>query len=157
MSAAETVRVEVAGATQAKMLSALHGACFMPGWSTESVARLLATPGAMAWLAWTQLDGASPGGFALARAGGGECELLTIGVLPARRRRGAGAALVDAWLAWARAEGVQRCFLEVAEDNGAARALYARRGFVGIGRRPGYYARGEGAASALVLSLALEA
>ena len=157
MSAAEAVRVEVAGATRAETLSALHGACFMPGWSSESVARLLATPGAMAWLAWVPLDAASPGGFALARAGGGECELVTLGVLPAQRRRGVGAALVGAWLAWARAEGVRRCFLEVAEDNGDARALYAGWGFVEVGRRPGYYARGEGAASALVLSLALDA
>ena len=157
MSAAEAVRVEVAGATRAKMLSALHGACFMPGWSAESVAGLLATPGAVAWLAWTPQDDASPAGFALSRAGGGECELVALGVLPARRRRGVGAALVDAWLAWARAEGVQRCFLEVAEDNAGARALYARWGFVEVGRRPGYYARGEGAASALILSLALDA
>lgn len=39
-------------------------------------------------------------------------------------------------------------FLEVAADNDAARALYAKLGFVEAGRRHGYY--GDGA-DALVL------
>jgi ribosomal-protein-alanine N-acetyltransferase len=155
VSARGAVRVEAAGATRVAALSALHGACFMPGWSSESVARLLATPGARAWLAWTPPEAPEPCGFALARAGGGECELVSIGVLATRRRKGVGLALVGAWLGWAKAEGVGRCFLEVAEDNSAALALYAGLGFIEVGRRPGYYARGQGAASALVLSLDL--
>ena len=39
-------------------------------------------------------------------------------------------------------------FLEVAEDNRAARALYAAAGFASVGRRPAYYAR-PGAADAV--------
>jgi ribosomal-protein-alanine N-acetyltransferase len=156
VSAGPEVRVEEAGATRVGLLSSLHGACFMPGWSSESMARILATPGAIAWLAWAPPDAPAPCGFALARAGGGECELISIGVLAVRRRQGVGAALAGAWLAWAREQGVRRCFLEVADDNQAARALYAGLGFAEAGRRPAYYVRAEGAAAALVLSLALK-
>jgi ribosomal-protein-alanine N-acetyltransferase len=42
--------------------------------------------------------------------------------------------------------GARRIYLEVAEDNAAARALYAAEGFEPIGRRRGYYARREGPA-----------
>ena len=42
-------------------------------------------------------------------------------------------------------------FLEVEEDNVAARRLYARRHFREVGRRNAYYRRPEGAARALVL------
>jgi ribosomal-protein-alanine N-acetyltransferase len=43
-------------------------------------------------------------------------------------------------------------FLEVDEDNVPARKLYARAGFLQVGRRPGYYAQGrDKAATALVL------
>ena len=41
--------------------------------------------------------------------------------------------------------GARQCFLEVADTNAAARALYASAGFVEVGRRPGYY-RSAGAA-----------
>ena len=48
--------------------------------------------------------------------------------------------------------GAVRLFLEVAEDNAAARALYDRAGFRPIGRRKAYYARPDGGRTdALVL------
>ncbi|MDP3371055.1 MAG: ribosomal-protein-alanine acetyltransferase, partial [Brevundimonas sp.] len=54
--------------------------------------------------------------------------------------------------------GATRLFLEVAEDNMAALALYAGAGFVEAGRRPGYYARPHGRPrDALVLALNLTA
>ena len=43
----------------------------------------------------------------------------------------------------ARARGASEAFLEVAEDNRAARALYARGGWAPVGRRPGYYGGGD--------------
>jgi|TARA_B100001964_G_C14071093_1_gene525917 ribosomal-protein-alanine N-acetyltransferase len=47
--------------------------------------------------------------------------------------------------------GAGELFLEVAEDNGAALALYAGAGFVQVGRRQGYYQGAGGARAALVL------
>ena len=56
----------------------------------------------------------------------------------------------------AAARGATRVFLEVAEDNLAARALYERTGFVEAGRRPGYYAAADGGRrDALLLALNL--
>ena len=46
----------------------------------------------------------------------------------------------------ARNLGAEQMFLEVAEDNAAALALYRRAGFEAAGRRRGYYPREAGAA-----------
>jgi ribosomal-protein-alanine N-acetyltransferase len=47
--------------------------------------------------------------------------------------------------------GAEAVFLEVAEDNAAAIALYANNKFVEVGRRPGYYSRKDGRVTALVM------
>lgn len=56
--------------------------------------------------------------------------LLGIGVVEPWRRRGVGAALLDAALARATAAGFLRIELSVRADNLAAIALYRKRGFV---------------------------
>jgi len=54
--------------------------------------------------------------------------------------------------------GAAVIFLEVAEDNDAARALYAQAGYAQIGRRPGYYLPKDAApVAALVLRKAVVA
>ncbi|MEO1469220.1 MAG: GNAT family N-acetyltransferase [Pseudomonadota bacterium] len=70
-----------------------------------------------------------------------EAEILDLGVVPAARRRGLARALLDMALAEAARRGARTAFLEVAEDNAPARALYARAGFAEVGRRPAYYGR----------------
>lgn len=50
-------------------------------------------------------------------------------VLPAARRRGAARLLLRALAQWADAEGADRAYLQVEEDNGPAVALYAGAGF----------------------------
>ncbi|TCZ55290.1 GNAT family N-acetyltransferase [Roseicella aquatilis] len=87
-------------------------------------------------------------GFVLARAAGGEAEILTLAVLPAARRQGLGAALMAAALAGAAARGAEAMFLEVAAGNAAALPLYRGLGFAEVGRRRRYYPDG---ADALVL------
>jgi GNAT superfamily N-acetyltransferase len=62
------------------------------------------------------------------------------------RLLGLARSLVETIGAHAAAHGATRLFLEVAEDNAAARALYAAGGFVTVGRRRGYYARRLGPA-----------
>ncbi|HSF94197.1 MAG TPA: GNAT family N-acetyltransferase [Thermohalobaculum sp.] len=81
----------------------------------------------------------APAGFALYRCAADEAEILTIAVALADRRAGLGAGLLSACEAGARQAGAARMFLEVAEDNTAARALYARAGYRECGRRHGYY------------------
>ena len=99
-----------------------------------------------------------PDGFILLRAVADEAEILTLAVRPAARRRGLGARLVQEGVVAAAARGATRLFLEAAQDNIAALALYARAGFAEAGRRPGYYARPDGGRQdALLLALNLTA
>lgn len=132
-----------AGPEDAPALAALHAASFpaQAAWGADAIGMMLGLPGAFAL--WR------PGeGFVLARAAGGEAEIVTLAVVPAARRRGLGAALMTGAMAVAVARGASALFLEVAEANAAALALYRSLGFVEVGRRPRYYADG---ADALVL------
>ena len=89
-------------------------------------------------------DDAVAEGFVILTLAADEGEIINLGVIPSARRKGLARELVAAAIAHARAEGATRMFLEVAEDNRAARALYAGAGFVQAGRRSGYYARPDG-------------
>jgi len=79
-------------------------------------------------------------GFALGRIAGPEVELLTIAVDPAFRRQGQALVLMRDFELQAKANGASDAFLEVAEDNATAIALYQRFGFVQAGLRRDYYA-----------------
>ena len=95
-------------------------------------------------------------GFALGRVAGPEVELLTITVDPEYRRLGIAKDLMGSFEMQAKAKGAQEAFLEVAETNRSAIALYRSFGFVDAGRRKDYYASPFGAhITALVLSKAL--
>jgi ribosomal-protein-alanine N-acetyltransferase len=146
------VTIIPAGPAHLAVLEGLHAQCFDDGWTAEDFGRLLATPGTAALIA---LDGAEPVGLALTRAAADECELLTIGVLPAVRRRHVGRALLEASLATARSQGAVSYFLDVAEDNPAACRLYYSVGFTQVGRRPNYYRRAGAGVAALVMALDL--
>jgi ribosomal-protein-alanine N-acetyltransferase len=91
-------------------------------------------------------------GFVLARVAADEAEILTLAVVPAARRQGHGEALLAGAMAAAVARGAGAMFLEVSEQNEAARALYAAAGFAEAGRRRGYYPDGS---DALVLKRGL--
>ncbi len=69
-----------------------------------------------------------------------EVELHRIGVHPSHRRAGHGQRLFDRFAALAHQNGATQLFLEVREDNLAARGLYEAVGMAPIGRRPKYYA-----------------
>lgn len=91
--------------------------------------------------------------FALGRVVLDEAELLTLATDPAHRRKGLARACLDAFEAQAAARGAVSAFLEVAEDNAPARALYRAAGYAELGRRKGYYTSlGNTAVDALVLS-----
>lgn len=97
-------------------------------------------------------------GLVVGRTVAGEAELLTLGVVPGSRRRGHGRRLLAAFEAEARRRGAALAFLEVAEDNRAALALYRAAGYTEAGRRPGYYSRGAApAAAAAVMRKSLRA
>ncbi|MGX7681011.1 GNAT family N-acetyltransferase [Jatrophihabitans sp. DSM 45814] len=74
---------------------------------------------------------------------GETAQILTVGVLPAARRRGIGTQLVQALVAEAIRRGADEVLLEVRIDNDAARTLYEREGFELLGVRRGYYDHGR--------------
>lgn len=142
------MRLRAAGPDDCDVLAALHATAFDAGWPAGVIAGLIAGPGAGGLL----IEDDAPQAMILWRAAGGEGEVLTLAVDPRRRRNGLARLLVEAASALAREAGAQTVFLEVAHDNEGALALYRRAGFVEVGRRPGYYARGGGErADALVM------
>ena len=130
-------------------LAALHAVCFASAWDAAAIAQLLDTPGTYGFH--------HQDGFVLARAAGGEAEILTLAVAPAARGRGLGRALLQAAINKARAMGAQTMFLEVGADNPHALALYAGLGFAKVGTRKAYYSTAAGGSDALVLRLSLPA
>lgn len=132
------------------VLAQLHGEAFTDGWDASAFLSALSQPGAFGFIV-TQGD--EPLGFALLRAaifqggggqgGGGEAEVLTIATRPSALRQGVARTAMTAAITHAGALGVERVFLEVAEDNLAARGLYESLGFVDVGRRKAYYERGS--------------
>lgn len=90
--------------------------------------------------------------FVILSCASDQAEVLTIATRQSARREGFGAALLTGAATALRAQNVKELFLEVAEDNMGAIALYNAAGFTPIGRRPGYYHRANGRVSALTFS-----
>ena len=134
--------IRLVGTADGPVLEALYAECFGEALATDMRESLLASPGMWASIAW---DGEGETGcaigFAIARSIAGEAEIISIGVRPDRRRCGVGTALLADALYRAVALAAEAVFLEVAEDNSGAIALYRSAGFETVGRRPDYYRR----------------
>ena len=124
------------GPADAPRLAALHAEAFDAPWDAAAFATLLDQPGVFAI--------GNDDGFILCRIVVDEAEILTLAVRPAARRGGVGRRLTEAAADLAATGGAETLFLEVAEDNPAAIALYLAAGFEATGRRRGYYARPDG-------------
>ncbi len=132
-----------------KQMAAIHGKCFTHPrpWSAQEFTDLLASD--------TVFMCKAAQGFALGRVAGPEVELLTIAVDPNYHRQGIARALMDVFEKCAIKKGAKEAFLEVAEDNTAAIALYKAFGFTQEGLRKDYYARSTSVRiSALVMTKA---
>ena len=113
---------------------------FGEAWTSAQCLGMLSLPGV--WMTLCDREEA-PVGFALSRAIAGDAELLLLGVRPARRRQGIGAALLRSVIDEARMRGADVLHLEVRADNPAVR-LYAAHGFRKTGERRGYYRGPDG-------------
>lgn len=143
--------VRESSASELDRLAELHAACFAEAWDADAFATLLAMPGAFALLAEEPARGKASG-FLMIRGAGDEAEIITLGVLPGRRRKGLARALLAGGMKEALSRGARRLFLEVAADNVAALALYRAAGFTQVGRRADYYHRPDGDMAALVMA-----
>ncbi len=147
--------IRAATRRDADLLATLQGESFPEDpWPALGFMQLMADPNVAALVA--EPDG-RPAGFALVRTVADEAEVIAVGVRPGDRRGGIGRALLEAMVARARDRGARSLFLEVAEDNPVAQALYISRGFLQVGRRPGYYRRKESSVAALILRLEIGA
>lgn len=122
-----------------KTLAALYAAAFPKSraWSAAEFQDMLAQP--TTFLVTTQNTG-----FALGRIIVDEAELITLAITPNAQRRGFGRRLLADFENTAHARGAHKLFLEVAEDNSAALALYHGQGWHESARRHGYYKRTQG-------------
>lgn len=131
------------GPEDGRVMAEIHAEAFHAPWNTAALESLLAQTGVFAIRA--------SNGFILCRVVVDEAEILTLAVLPTARRSGLGARLTQAAADFAAQAGAERLFLEVAEDNVAARALYDRTGFIQTGRRKKYYENADGSRSDALL------
>ncbi len=131
--------------TPARMAE-IHRQCFSTPrpWDEREFADLVARP--------ETILVATGDGFLVGREIAGEAEVMTLAVLPACRRRGLGRRLLAEFESAARRRGARTVFLEVAEQNHPAIALYRKAGYAQAGFRRDYYRHPDGKkVSALVM------
>ena len=131
----------------------IHTASFEAGWNADAFRNHLA----LAHIALGHFDEGALSGFIVLGACTDQTDIITIAVNPAARGKGLGRGLVEAAETEAGARGAELIFLEVAEDNAAAIALYKSCGYVPIGKRKNYYRRAGGRVSALTMRKTLAA
>lgn len=136
-------------------LALLHAGLFEKAWDAASVQQLLSHPGSTAFVARVGAPTETVG-FIMGQLAADEAEILTLAVRADRQRHGIGKRLVEALSRAAKKAEARRLYLDVAESNSAAVALYRKLGFQEVGRRKGYYEHaGRSTEDALTLSLNL--
>jgi len=135
-------------------VAALHATRFPTPWSEDEFSSLFGQDTVYGFVArqtnaWV---GRPLCGFVLARAVGGEAEILTIAVGTQSGRSGLGWRLMRAAASEAVLRGSEEMFLEVDSGNVAAIGLYTKLGFLKVGERAAYYVAADGTRStALVM------
>jgi ribosomal-protein-alanine N-acetyltransferase len=107
--------------------------------------------GTVGFLISTEED--RPEGFILLRVTADEAEIISIGVVPAARKKGLASRLLKKSIESASLRNAKKLFIEVAEDNKIAIAFYKTFGFRSIGKRPRYYERSSKNLDAILFSL----
>lgn len=138
-------------ADDADAIAAIHAELFEGAWSAPALLKMIMSPPVIAFAAEDQ---GAVVAYVIANSVADETEILSIGVTRRLQRGGLATALLRTLIKAANRHQAGRIFLEVAEANAPARALYQRFGFKVVGRRNAYYARGDGnREDALVLAL----
>ena len=96
-------------------------------------------------------DGAISG-YGILSVAAGDAHILNICVDPSFRSLGYGEQLLDEILFRARSSSVREIFLEVRPSNQSALALYRKKGFHQVAKRPLYYQARDGREDASVLA-----
>jgi ribosomal-protein-alanine N-acetyltransferase len=155
----------------AEVISTAYSKCFENPWSTKDVYGLLRSQTVFGLIAHMVNDNSKRPevltttvadikrsdfiGFVLYSLASDQCEILTICVIPEWRREGFAKNLMQNVIKRVKNIGIKEIFLEVAENNEAARTLYVKEGFKVFGKRDRYYRQREGRVDALQLSKVL--
>ncbi len=124
---------------EAKKLYDIHKKCFPIYWKEKEISDMLLVSGTKAWLAAAD----SPTGMVITRMQFEQAEILTIAVLPDFQNNGIARMLMNEAEKDLRAAGVKKIFLEVAENNKSAYALYLKIGYQETKRRKAYYKQAD--------------
>lgn len=119
-------------------LEALERLCFSRPWSRKMLEEELENQCA-AFLVAQEADSGTVVGYAGLLVVADEGYITNVAVLPAYRRRGVAAQLLDVFDRFARGNRLAFLTLEVRPSNAAALALYEKFGFLEAGRRKMYY------------------
>jgi ribosomal-protein-alanine N-acetyltransferase len=135
--------IRVASTEDIPALTRIHRGSFEQPWDEQAFRGLMEGPGAFVLVgrnaAATDLQS-----FVLIQIAADESEIFSIATVPAARRSGLARALVLEAAAQAALRQANVMFLEVAQDNEAALALYRGCGFAVHGCRQAYYIRNGG-------------
>ena len=111
-------------------------------WSAETWWAELAGRPRRAYVVLEGSDGIE--GYAGVDLGGDVADVMTVAVVPGRRGQGLGDVLVSELVRRAEESGAGSVMLEVRADNGPARRLYERHGFMEVSVRRRYYRQPDG-------------
>ncbi len=117
-------------------------------WSRQHFSEELDNPVSTVDLYWCPGRHQSPSplaGFLCSWLIAGELQIQNLATLPAMRRRGIAARLLEHAIARSRKSGLTSIWLEVRDSNTPAIELYKRFGFSACGKRSAYYPDGEDA------------
>lgn len=134
-------------AVDARDMARVHAESFERSWDALDMATHTQKD-----LCFGAMQGDKLSAFIIISRAADQAEILTIATTKAARRQGLGRDLLNHAIGQIRKHGATDLFLEVAEDNAAALALYKKAGFQPIGRRPGYYRRAAGRVAAITFS-----
>jgi len=118
-------------------MAAIEQRAFSDPWPASAFAEMLDAIHARIMVAVTDDDTLL--GYCVLLRAADEGEVANIAVAPSAKRRGIAGQLLDDALSAAVESGVDSVYLEVRVSNDAARALYASRAFIPVGRRRAYY------------------
>ena len=145
-----SARIRAAHMSDADALAHIHATCFGASWDAESFRASLNRPGMLALVA-TDAAETDLQAFILVQIAADEAEIISLGTHASARRSGLAHALLVHAVVEAARRGAGAMYLEVAENNSAALALYRGFGFILQARRKAYYQREGRSADALVL------
>lgn len=141
----DTSDIAIGKIEDAKLLAFVHQEAFAAGWSLEQMQESLRN-------AHNHVIRYGDVGFVMFQLVAGECEILTIAVLPKFQGKGIAREMIIEMLGICSAMLVKKVFLEVSTENSAAIHLYEKFTFTEYNRRNKYYADGS---DAILLQLML--